>query len=101
MHMNDATFDALAAADRRRVLSLLANRREDDPPLRVPDDLATGRQASEATATRLHHVHLPKLASMDYVEWDPDSGAVRRGPAFEELEPVLSVLNEYEGKASD
>jgi hypothetical protein len=99
--MDDTAFAALADADRRELLSLLAATMEGDPPVRVPDDLILGPPDSPRAATRLHHVHLPKLTAMDYVEWDAAEGVVRRGPAFEELEPLLEVLQEHEGMASD
>jgi hypothetical protein len=99
--MDDAAFVALADEDRRQLLSLLATTREEDPPVTVPEDLTAGRGDSPKTATRLHHVHLPKLASMDYVEWDVEAGTVRRGPVFEELEPLLDALHEHQGLAGD
>ena len=99
--MDDTAFAALADEDRRQLLLLLATAREGDPPVTVPDDLILGAPNSTAMATRLHHVHLPKLASMGYVEWDPESGEVHRGPDFEALSPLLEVLHEGQGQASD
>lgn len=99
--MDDTPFSALADEDRRRLLLLLASRTDRDPPVRVPDDLVGTEPTARATSVRFHHVHLPKLASMGYVEWDPDSGAVRCGPAFDELEPLLDVLDEHERPGSD
>lgn len=99
--MNDTAFVALADEDRRQLLSLLASRTEGDPSVRIPEDLV-GRAPDPTTlSTRLHHVHLPKLASMDYVEWDSGSSVVRRGPAFEELVPLLSVVRAKETLSSD
>lgn len=99
--MEDAAFEALAHEDRRQLLSLLAVTMEGDPTVTVPGDVISRTQSSAAMATKFHHVHLPKLASMDYVEWDQETGAVRCGPAFEDLEPLLAVLDEHEIRASD
>jgi hypothetical protein len=101
--MDDRVFEALADADRRHLLSVLAAAGEDDAPLTVPDDVV--EQApdadADALATRLHHAHLPKLAAMDYVEWEPATGRVSPGPAFGEVEALLSVLEEHERAAGD
>lgn len=99
--MEDSAFAALADEDRRQLLSVLANTGAGDPPVRLPDDLTATTRNSATLATRLHHVHLPKLSEMGYVEWDRDSGVVGRGPAFEELSPLLDVLHEREGEAGD
>ncbi|WP_089669548.1 DUF7344 domain-containing protein [Halobacterium jilantaiense] len=99
--MDDTLFTALADENRRRLLTLLATASDGDPPVRVPEDLLVSTPTSPETAVRLHHVHLPKLAAMGYVEWDPDSGTVRRGPAFEDLLPLLTVIHEHETAAGD
>jgi hypothetical protein len=39
--------------------------------------------------------HLPKRAGDDVVEFDEASGTVSRGPAFDEVAPVLAVLVEH------
>lgn len=41
---------------------------------------------------RTHHVHLPKLAGYGHVEWDRDAHVTTRGPNFDELEPVLELV---------
>jgi len=99
--MDDTAFAALADEDRRQLLSTLATTTEGDPPVRLSDDLLATTPDPSGVATRFHHVHLPKLSSMGYVEWDPESGTVRRGPAFDELSPLLEVLHEQQGTASD
>lgn len=55
--------------------------------LRGADD--TGTELS------LEHEHLPKLDDAGYVEWDRETGAVERGPAFEEVEPLLDLLERH------
>ncbi len=40
----------------------------------------------------LHHVHLPRLSAFGYIDWDRDSGTARRGPHFDEIEPLLRLL---------
>lgn len=43
-------------------------------------------------ALELRHVHLPKLADEDIIEWDPTADTISHGDAFEEIEPALRVL---------
>ena len=77
----DADFDdalsSIAHPDRRRVLSILAHVPDEEISLQ---ELANEHAAS--TRTALYHWHLPKLAAVDLVEWDPDRRVVRPGPRF-------------------
>lgn len=43
----------------------------------------------------LRHVHLPKLAETGYVDWDRDTGTIEKGPAFDELEPLLDLIENH------
>ena len=74
----DERFELLAAERRRLALEVLSDR---DAPLEL-DDLATAvaaRQSDddapeddviERTTVSLHHVHLPRLADADVVDYD-------------------------------
>ncbi|WP_436926368.1 DUF7344 domain-containing protein [Halosimplex amylolyticum] len=91
---------------RRRLLLLLC----ENESVRVPDavlergqtpsdepPIANGRGQPESrrrTEVRLHHVHLPKLAEADVVEWHRDRDVVARGPNFDDVEPMVTVLAE-------
>ena len=46
----------------------------------------------------LRHVHLPKLAEADLIDWDREAGTVSRGPRFAQAEPLLRLLvrNQHE-----
>ncbi|ELY62142.1 hypothetical protein C493_00965 [Natronolimnohabitans innermongolicus JCM 12255] len=39
-----------------------------------------------------HHVHLPKLADYDLIEWHRGICCVERGPRFDEVRPLLEQL---------
>jgi len=92
----DLAFDILSDGDRRRILTLLAT---DNP--RQMDDLAqstssnTGEGPSDGRRL-LYHVHLPKLAQAGYVEWDRETGTVRRGPAFDEISGLVDLLSAHD-----
>ncbi|ELZ81869.1 hypothetical protein C453_17674 [Haloferax elongans ATCC BAA-1513] len=43
----------------------------------------------------LFHTHLPKLDDAGFVDWDPRTGAVVRGPRFDAVEPVLRLFADH------
>lgn len=107
--MSDVTtiFSLLAADYRRRVLGLLY----DTSTIRIPEDFGkrgasnesrsgrsstTQKMASHETTReveiQLEHNHLPKLEEEEFIEWDRDAGVVTRGPAYDEIEPVIDTL---------
>jgi hypothetical protein len=102
------TFRTLADPIRRYVLNYLD---EQETPVSF-DRLATRVAAwhtdsdpeaiDDATPTEirttLYHVHLPKLAEADYIEWNADSHMIRRGPNFDEIAPLLRLMAEHEDK---
>lgn len=89
----DTQFDALGHVERRRLLLALCRGQSPDPWIDLDRFESSSSQANPATA--MHHVHLPKLAAMGYVEVDREHRKARRGPDFGEIEPVLGLLAEY------
>jgi hypothetical protein len=91
----DEMFDALGAVQRRRVLVGL---------LESPDDSLRGLMdpgAEPGTETEftgdtvsMTHVHLPKLEDYGFVDWDEDADVVQAGERFDEIEPLLGLLDE-------
>lgn len=81
----DGVVRALADGSRRRILTALREEKHVDP---FPGD---GDEPDRAL--RLHHVHLPLMEEAGLVEWDRDTGVVRRGDEFETVEPVLTALD--------
>jgi len=47
------------------------------------------------------HTHLPKLQDAGFIEWDRTANAIRPGPQFDEIKPVLQFLQHYEDDLSD
>ena len=74
--------DGTSMSIRTAALHLVLAESSEDAPTVAPE---TYRRA----LTSLHHAHLPKLADADAVDYDTESGSVRRGPVAAELEAYL------------
>lgn len=96
----DTAFRLLANRHRRRFLLRFT---EIDPneEVAVPDDLAFLGEDMETIATELRHTHLPMLSEAGVVDWDRGASTVRRGPLFDELEPLLDLLIERRDRLPD
>ena len=105
----DTMFDALADWYRRELLAGLldhASQRISKPDgvswdVAESNDELLRRHLSSSRAVsgadeellRAHHVHLPKLADYGYVEWDRDENRVTRGSRFDEIRPLIELLD--------
>lgn len=92
----DRAFDALRHPYRRHILTLVAERNPRGVADVVSKHLATEDDDPERLTTELYHAHLPKLADSGYIEWDEDTHTVRRGPNFDEIAPLLRLLDDHE-----
>jgi len=85
----DAYLDALGDVRRRQLLTALA---EENPQLmdhRYAEDSET-----EEYRIQMHHVHLPKLADRDIIDWDRQTGQITKGPEFEAIRPLIECLRQ-------
>lgn len=91
----DEVMDALADGQRRRLLvALLDHNPQDDSPVVIANSDAEG-DAVERLVT-MDHVHLPKLAEYGFIDWDRQSNEVKKGRNFDEIRPLLELLDEHE-----
>jgi predicted transcriptional regulator len=96
----DDMVDALADIQRRTLLiSLLQHNPQDETPVVIADS-DSERDAVERLVT-MHHVHLPKLADYGFIEWNEDTHEVMKGPNFDEIRPLLELLDTYEDELPD
>ncbi|WP_246310395.1 DUF7344 domain-containing protein [Halorarum halophilum] len=91
----DDMIDALADVQRRKLLiALMEHNPQNDSPVAIADS------DSEADAIKrlvtMNHVHLPKLADYGFIEWDSESHQVTKGPNFDEIRPLLELLDGHE-----
>ncbi|WP_246999816.1 DUF7344 domain-containing protein [Halosolutus gelatinilyticus] len=113
---NDEIFDALADRDRRQLLVRLSAR----DPQRVPELSPISRKIVAANEEfvrrflsssqtiagvnedrlRLHYVHLPKLVDYGFIRWDRTETVVTEGPRFDELRPLLELLDVHRNTGS-
>lgn len=49
------------------------------------DDLSIRGTTPAEVETELREVHLPKLEAAGFIDWDPETGTIEKGPRFEEL----------------
>lgn len=76
----DECYQLLAAEHRRLVLDVLAGQKTAAGLADLAADVATqaGADAADETriATALHHVHLPKMADLGVLEYDPETRVI-------------------------
>lgn len=97
----DSVADALGHRYRRVVLSHLVDQNpldDDDPALL---QRASGAPTADSTDLErvqvgMQHTHLPKLDAAGYADWDRQSGTIVKGPNWEEIAPMLELLEEHE-----
>jgi hypothetical protein len=110
-------FDALRARERRRILFTLcdadsvrlsevytrsaAPAEGQSAPTPDGSGLSPSNAGNDDIDLLLAHNHLPKLADAGFVDWDPETRTVSRGPAFAEIEPALRVLAANAGEFPD
>jgi Ser-tRNA(Ala) deacylase AlaX len=89
-------FDALKHPYRRRILMLVSEHNPRDENEFNVKNLATEDDDLELFTTELYHAHLPKLADAGYIEWDEDTHTIRRGQNFEEIAPLLRLMDDHQ-----
>ncbi|MFP8956161.1 ArsR family transcriptional regulator [Natrialbaceae archaeon A-CW3] len=86
-------LEALANKYRRRVLiALLEHNPQDDHDPQIPDDVSIETGDLESLMINIRHTHLPKLEEAGFIEWNQEGNTVRKGPQFEEIRPLLELM---------
>lgn len=82
----------LSAHRRRRQILFMLRRGE---PVTESGLAVRGSRDDGGHSGGVRHVHLPKLAEAGYIEWDRDTGEIGRGPRFDEVEPLLDLIENH------
>jgi len=97
----DDLFSALTNRYRRRLLVGLLQHDSQSDTLELPADVLTTDGPSEALSIELYHVHLPMLEERELIEWERETQTVSPGPAFEEIRPLLELMDEHRDELPD
>jgi len=54
-----------------------------------------GSDALDSADIELYHVHLPKLETAGYIEWNRKTREVMKGPQYDEVETFLTLIENY------
>ncbi len=87
----DRVLDTLRKHHRRMILLLL---KEGTVETQADVIVRNGNEIKEGEIS-LVHTHLPKLDDAGYIEWDRETGEISKGPRFEEIEPLLELLENH------
>jgi hypothetical protein len=93
----EACLEALGHIERRRLLlALLNGTSHGDRPVAL-DQLDSDAE-DETLKLSMHHVHLPKLEASGFIDADRQQHSVTRGPRFDEIRPLLELLDDNRGQ---
>lgn len=89
----DRILTTLSDHHRRMILMMLRRAsviHETDVMVRGSRD-----EESEHVEIQLRHTHLPKLVKAGYITWNEDTREISKGPNFEEIEPLLELMETH------
>lgn len=84
-------LDLLASPYRRRLLMTLLDHNPEDEAS-IPLDLASSDEELDELLIQMTQIHLPEMEKLGVVQWDRENNFVTKGPAFDELRPVLELI---------
>jgi hypothetical protein len=94
-------LDMLRNPHRRRILLAVSDHNPRDEDEFTPDNVAADDDDLDQLKTQLQHTHLSKLADKGYIEWNLDTETIRRGPNFEEIAPLLTLMVNHADELPD
>ena len=98
----DSVLDAVANKYRRRLLvALLEHNPQDDDDPQIPADVEYEDEDLESLQIQMTHTHLPKLEDAGFIEWDRETNTVRKGPRFDEVQPLLELMHNHADELPD
>lgn len=86
---------------RRRILVALAHPNPIEGEEFESDDFAAPDEDIDQLRTTLYHGHFPKLDDSGFIDWDQETNTVTRGPRFDEIEPLISLVDDHQDELPD
>ncbi|WP_436925196.1 hypothetical protein [Halosimplex amylolyticum] len=80
---------------RKLLVALLEHNPQNDRPVVVGDGDGDGAAIAVEQLVQMQHVHLPKLEEYGFIDWDEDAHEVAKGPNFDEIRPLLELLDDH------
>ncbi|GAA0231861.1 transcriptional regulator [Haladaptatus pallidirubidus] len=97
--MLDDQLRVLSNVRRRRLLlALLQDNPQNDRTMVSNASASTDEKRRRAVA--MGHVHLPQLDDHGYIEWNREERSVTKGSRFDEIKPLLTVLEPMQDDVS-
>lgn len=94
-------FQCLGDISRRRLLLALLEHNPQKEEVIVPEDVHVGESKLADLQTEYVHSHLPKLVEAGYIEWHQDEHTVVKGPRFDEIRPLLELIERHRDELPD
>jgi len=94
-------FRALESPYRRQLLVALNKENPQDDEDRDPLDIVAPEDQPDVLETELVHNHLPMLEEAGYIEWDREAHTIRKGPNWDEIGPVIELMNNHREELPD
>ncbi|QLG60244.1 ArsR family transcriptional regulator [Halorarum salinum] len=109
----DELLTSLSHRTRRSILlTLAADNPRDEEEFTSPDadegddasdedEFASADFDAELFEAKVRYEHLPQLDRAGLIEWNREADTVTRGPNFEELRPLVDLINEHRDEFPD
>lgn len=96
----DTILEMMADPSRRRLLVALANHNPQDHDSSIPATEISSDDEGDHSPLQMIHTHLPKLADAELIEWDRDANQVQKGPRFDEICPLVEMIQAHADESS-
>jgi predicted transcriptional regulator len=97
----DEILRVLSEVHRRRLLVALLEHNPQEDSVIIPEDAHKGVRAPESLQSELYHMHLPRLEEAGFIDWDRDTHEVVKGPRFDEIRPLLELMQAHADELPD
>jgi hypothetical protein len=93
---------ALADPYRRQLLvALLEHNPQDDDDIDPLDRVEQAGKDGKFLKIELFHTHLPTLEESGYIEWNREKGKISKGPNWDEIAPLLALIQNHRAELPD